>query len=177
MARNRLLLNDGSATFADETFDLAPEAGEDTRALALVDVDGDGDADLVEGHDGQQNRLDLNLTRQLLAPFPARIGTDYRLDGYSRPAGAPAPLSVAYALSLGESRTPIPPLGTFGLDPAFVHGFPLGATDPATACDSLQIAIPANQGLIGVTFFVQALAAGPGSNWKFTNVVRDRIVQ
>ncbi|MCI0589953.1 MAG: VCBS repeat-containing protein [Planctomycetes bacterium] len=60
-ARNRLYLNDGAGAFADVTSPLPPIL-DDTRAIALGDLDGDGDLDAFVGNGGlsPQDRLLLN---------------------------------------------------------------------------------------------------------------------
>ncbi len=57
-AFNRLQLNDGTGVFTDATSQL-PAILEDTKALALGDVDGDGDLDALVGNDGP-SRLYVN---------------------------------------------------------------------------------------------------------------------
>ncbi|MCA8942757.1 MAG: VCBS repeat-containing protein, partial [Planctomycetes bacterium] len=49
--QNRLLLNDGSGTFADATAAMLPVDADDTGSVAFADFDGDGDLDIVLGND------------------------------------------------------------------------------------------------------------------------------
>jgi hypothetical protein len=55
-----LYLNGGTGVFADVTATNLPALLDNTRALALGDVDGDGDLDAFVGNYGQQDRLYLN---------------------------------------------------------------------------------------------------------------------
>jgi YD repeat-containing protein len=57
---NRLLRNDGSGTFVDETITRLPSQHQASLGLALGDVDGDTDLDLVVANWNSQNRLFLN---------------------------------------------------------------------------------------------------------------------
>ncbi|MEM7198893.1 MAG: VCBS repeat-containing protein [Planctomycetota bacterium] len=67
VGQNRLLLNDGSGTYADATTGRLPVDVDTTVAIAATDVDGDGDLDLLLGNGSgryprseEQNRLYLN---------------------------------------------------------------------------------------------------------------------
>ena len=58
---NRLYLNNGSANpFSDDNRGSIAADDNETRSIALGDVDGDGDLDVVAGNGGQPNRLYLN---------------------------------------------------------------------------------------------------------------------
>ena len=141
--------------------------------MALGDVDGDSDLDIVNGNGGQ-NRLLVNLFRQLDAPLLARIGRTYTLDAYARYA----PMDVALPfLSVGTANIPVPPFGTFGLDPALM--VPLGQLNiPQPAgMSSLSFVIPNDASLVGANIYTQALLgkAPLGLSARLTNVTADTI--
>ncbi len=72
-AQDRLLLNDGSGGFADATSQL-PAFLDDTRAVALGDVDGDGDLDALAGnYYPSLNRLYLNNGSGVFAYAPSQL--------------------------------------------------------------------------------------------------------
>ena len=76
--QNRLQLNDGTGTFIDATPSRMPVAQDNTKALALKDVDGDDDLDLAVANDNRQNKLYLNdgsgnFTDQTAALLPADL--------------------------------------------------------------------------------------------------------
>ena len=58
--QNRLYVNDGSGVFEDVTLTHFPEDHDNSRGMALGDVDGDGDLDFMFAHRSGQNRLYLN---------------------------------------------------------------------------------------------------------------------
>ena len=88
--QNRLYLNDGTGTFTDATAARMRLVSDDTEAVALGDVDGDGDPDLVSGNRGQ-NRLYLNLHRQLDTPSLAIPSRTFVMDFHAKPGYGIAP--------------------------------------------------------------------------------------
>ncbi|MFT7536859.1 MAG: hypothetical protein ACI85K_002814, partial [Hyphomicrobiaceae bacterium] len=73
-AQNRLLLNDGSGVFADETAAQMPIDADVTHDLVVADIDGDGDVDLLFANDGtsrlyrnQGNGFFVDATASLFA--------------------------------------------------------------------------------------------------------------
>lgn len=63
-ARELVLVNNGTGTFADASATWMPDVVDTTQDLKLVDLDGDGDLDLIAANEsagGGRNRLYLNL--------------------------------------------------------------------------------------------------------------------
>ena len=171
--QNRLYLNNGSGTFTDATAARMPVAIDITTSLALGDVDGDVDLDIVFGY--HQDRLYLNLLRQLDAPYLLRSGQTYQLDVYAR-YGPPRPFDLALPyLAFAAANIPVPPFGTVRIDPNSAVALPWFQVPQPAGIGSLAIAVPNVPALAGIPTYSQALLISVQN--RLTNVSVDAIWQ
>ncbi len=169
--QDRICLNDGKGRFTDATAAMFPaKTGfQDGGVLGAGDLDGDGDIDIISRDQGLG--FWRNTLRQVDAVFAPRMGNPYDLDIYG-PRGA----SAVLLLSPLSKKTPMPPFGTLGVDPAFLLAFYAGSI-PSSGKRTLSFPVPRDSALAGVRLFFQSLIVGPGplTASRFTNLFADRI--
>jgi hypothetical protein len=112
---------------------------------------------MVVGNFGQQNRLYLNLQRQLDVPVLPYVGGTYTLDAYAR-YGPPGVVDVVIPfVSTARASIPLPPLGTLYIDPTQASPIaPFLIPQPAGVA-SVSLTIPNVPALAGVRLYSQAL--------------------
>jgi hypothetical protein len=170
----------GAGTFTDATAARLPPSSDFTNAVALGEVDWDGDRDLVFANNSiiaPQNRLYLNLLRQLDVPYLVRPGHSYQLDIYAR-YGPPHPLDIAVVmLSAGAARIPIPPYGTFGLNPRLMVALPQLVIPHPAGVNTVSCPVPNAPSLAGLSIYAQALLMQDPVAISLTNWTCDQIVR
>jgi hypothetical protein len=153
------LVNDGTGHFTDATPDfvqLAPGNYFEFGYLQAADLDRDGDLDLIgrSTNPAQPNVL-WNLTRQIYAPQPARLGRPWTLEVHGEPGSFALP-----AAALLPGFVDLGPAGAFGLDPSTTVTGP-AIPIPSSRTASLVFQVPNDPGLVGRQLYWQCGFADP----------------
>ena len=176
-------LNIGNGQYLPVSFEGYGGRNHAIAALGLSDLDGDGDPDLLLGTGGSadlvESRAFFNISRQVQFPWIPSPGRRFAMAFYARPKTVKGSAPMLPFLSPGEKRTPIPPLGVFGLNPARFFVLPPLLVSGAEGKKEITLRVPRDSALLGRSFYVQGLA-GPGvgapySTWRFTAVEAGRV--
>jgi len=176
----RLYLGDGHGKFVEASNRLVGGTSA-TRSARLVDVDTDGDLDLVWAISKAQNQLHFNLLRQLDSATLATVGHQYVLDLFAKSGFATSGQLIAPYVSLSRlpNRVPLPPFGSFSLDPTGMIALAPVAIPAPSGRIGLQLAIPDSQALVGKTMHFQGLVlhSTSVSTWRLSNVASETITR
>jgi hypothetical protein len=131
----------------------------------------------VFGISNEQNRLYLNLLRQIDAPQPPQVGRQWTLDVYAR-YGPDRRLDLALPfVSPRAARIPLPPIGVLGLDPNAAQPLRAVVIPQSAGVASVAMTIPNDGRLVGLELHAQALVRQlPGAAY-LTNAIADVIVR
>ncbi len=172
----RVFLNNGKGFFKEVP--AAPDASTRGGSYEMVagDLDQDGDLDLVQlDHTIFTSDLKLyyNLQRQLYIPakrFAPGQATTIEIDGLGG-----AQLSVVF-VSTKPGRFPLPPLGTWYLDPLSSIPFLRAALVGSGGKASTTYKLPLDWNLVGLTAYCQGILFDIKSKkLRFTNRTENKI--
>jgi PKD repeat protein len=110
--QNRLLINDGTGNYTDETAARLPYDADNSKDMEFADVDGDGDMDVIVANDGQ-NRLyiNVNVNPNTAPAFSAAIGN--QAVDEDEVSNIPISATDAEGGVITLSATNLPPFATF----------------------------------------------------------------
>jgi hypothetical protein len=154
------LRNDGPAGFAATTWFTAP-ANSSVQVAQDLDLDGDLDFVISAGP-----RILRNRTRQLSARGPLRLGVPEVFEVKGPPGGV-ALLAVSYGESVPAVATPFGALALDVNSAAIMIVAPLDANGLAVGGAVLNPEVSA--GLVGTTYFFQAVVDGDAFGPRLTN--------
>jgi hypothetical protein len=178
--QSRILLNDGTGRFTDVTASRLADVVTRTRAVALADFSGSGALDIFFGG-AATDLLCVNRLHSIAGPLLPRVGGAYDFDFYVRPGFASGGETVLAYLSakLSSASIPVPPFGSWGLDPGAMLVLARIAIPAPRGSASLRVTIPADTGLVGARFFAQGIVFEPpgATPWRITNVLAEQILR
>ncbi len=137
-----------------------------------VDFDMDGDEDLVQGR-----TVYLNQSRQLEAPYLARVGRVYRLELHSQAGTAIAPQLAWVWAGTQFANTPIAlsPFGVLRLDPAQLIVLPAAQLPDPAGRANVDFTIPAQPTLVEMDIGFQGVILTVSGSLRLTNLVAETI--
>ncbi len=160
------LQNDGTGTFTLAPTQPEIAAPEVRRPVTLTDLDGDGDPDVLSAP------LQYHRHRQLENRIPPRTGLTAVARLHALPEAANwTPFGVLYTAAGLAPATSVAPFGTLFLQQSTLTPLVTLFVDPATFTADAAYPIPANPGLIGVSFPMQAIVAHGPASAHTTNAV------
>ena len=165
--QNMLALNDGTGTFTNVTSTRLPALEEAANGVALGDVDGDRDVDIIFA--GYRNYLLVNGLQHLHSTWIAAHGSAWTLEVQSNHGFATGVEVAVVMLATGRAAIPVPPYGTFGLDPWTTVAFSAVNLLPPSGAAQVSVPIPDATSLIGITLYAQALIADRTGTARLTN--------
>ena len=82
-------------------------------------------------------------------------------------------------VSTARAHIPLPPFGTFGLDPTQMVALPAFVIPQPAGMNSVSVVLPNVPSLAGITLYAQALmvVVQYPALWRLTNVTADQIVR
>ncbi|MEO0478313.1 MAG: VCBS repeat-containing protein [Planctomycetota bacterium] len=167
-------LNDGSGAFSEFGIEASRSFDAPPTALFASDLDGDRDPDLVFLNN-EQNRMLLNRTVQLDAPFELRSGASFRFE-FSARSGPQSLSDLVFAyLALESTRVDVGTLGTLQLAGSTAPIAPILLPRPQSD-GSIIFDVPAGAALVGAELFAQALVVSFPIGGRLTNAIRAVVI-
>ena len=124
-----------------------------------------------------QNRLYVNLVRQLDTPSLLRVGSTFTFEAYARYGSGPTVNSSIPFVSLAPAAISLAPLGKDGIDPTQMIALQALPIPQPAGMGSVGFAVPNAPTLVGVSIYAQALLLGSAGVDRLTSVTVDTLIK